>query len=119
MFFEKDRSVFYIASPSAWVYFSGTAQANLDSIPQDLGASDTGFLFNVLDLAHTLQWDGVMWQWAARDTGNGFTKSFVSSPNPLTGWHAADGASGVNVLQSNGGIVPVTVPNVAGAFFRI
>ena len=118
IFYETDRKLSYIASDSAWVYEAGIMQTTSDGIPQDLGVNDSGVLIEVMDYNHKLQWNGTGWQWGPGETGGGFTMSFSSAPKPITGWHAADGST-VDQLQPDGGIKPVTVPSVAGAYFRL
>lgn len=118
LFYETDRTVLYISSASGtWLYVAGIFSTVQIALPADLGASDAGFLANVADYSHVLEWNGTAWQWGPGEVGGGYTVPFVNPPNPITGWHAANGAS-VNLLQSNGGITPVTVPNTAGSFFR-
>jgi len=116
LFFETDRNVLYISNGSTWQYVAGVFSAVLAALPSDLTSTDAGFLVNVTDYNHLLQWSGSSWGWGPGDFGGGFTVPFVNPPTSM-GWHAADGST-VNQLQPNGGISPVVVPNTAGSYFR-
>lgn len=117
LFYETDRTVYYMSNGGSWIYITGVFSTVLSGLPSDLATSDAGFLVNVTSYNHLLQWNGTSWQWGPGEAGGGFTVPFVTAPNPTMGWHAADGTN-VNQLQPNGGIVAVTVPNVAGSWFR-
>lgn len=116
LFFETDRGVFYISKTSVWVYLLGIMQSAQIGLPKDLGANDVGFLINVTDFAHLLQWNGSAWTWGPGDGGSGYTIPFVGIPG--TGWQIADGSVNVPQLNPDGTISYVTVPNTAGSYFR-
>lgn len=118
IFEETDRTVFYISNGANWIYVAGVFSTVLAGLPQDLTSTDAGFLVNVTDYNHLLQWNGSMWIWGPGEAGGGFTVPFVNAPNPTMGWHRADG-SNVNVLQPNGGISVVASPNTAGSWIRL
>jgi len=116
IFYESDRTVTYISNGTTWVYLTGVFSAVLAALPSDLTATDAGFLANITDYDHLLQWSGSSWGWGPGEAGGGFTVPFVNPPTSM-GWHAADGST-VNQLQPNGGIVAVTIPNTPGSWFR-
>lgn len=118
LFFELDRGAVYIATATAWLYLAGVMQTIRANLPTDLGANDAGFLANLTDFAHALQWTGSAWQFGPGDAGGGYTVPFVGSPNPLAGWHAANGAQ-IEVLNGNGSLRKITTPNTAGSFTRL
>jgi len=117
IFYETDRTAFYVSNGASWLYLTGVFSGVLAALPDDLGANDVGFLANVTDYNHLLQWSGTSWGWGPGETGGGFTIPFVGTPTSM-GWHAADG-SNVNQLQPNGGITLTSIPNIAGSWFRI
>ena len=126
LYYETDRTTWYVALGSAWLYLAGAMSAELGTnpagvLPSDLGANDAGFLFWAFDYAHLLQWNGAMWQWAPGENGSGYIVSFSAQPasqSPGPGWHACDGSANVLTLASNGTLAKATLPNTAGSFYR-
>ena len=99
LYFETDRTVLYVVLSAQWVYVAGimaTAQATL---PTDLGAGDAGFLVNVTDYAHLLEWGGAAWGWGPGDGGSGFVQGFVVDPG--TGWFLCSGGQ-ATFLKADG-----------------
>ena len=118
LFYETDRTIYYIARGKNWVYDHGNYPINQQALPTDLGISDTGFLAYVTDFAHLLQWTGTGWNWAPGEQGAGMQILFPDVV-PSLGWHVCDGAAGIQVLQSDGSYILVTMPNIgATTFYR-
>jgi hypothetical protein len=117
IFYETDRTLYYVAQGGAWRYLAGVFQVPQTGLPTDLGPNDAGVLVNVTDFSHWLEWNGTGWQWGPGDSQSGFSVPFVVDP-PDNGWQACDGSSGIPQLASDGTLNFVTVPNVAGSFFR-
>lgn len=117
IYFETDRTTFYIANQTSWQYLSGVYQDLLSNLPIDLLATDAGFLFYATNFAHLLYWNGGNWQWAPGENGSGYIVTFVNPPSPATGWHLCDGST-VQTLTSAGTTVSTTLPVTAGAYFR-
>jgi hypothetical protein len=61
------------------------------SLPTDLGANDVGFLLHVVDFSHLVRWNGITWEWAPGDEGNGFIRDYLVQP-PVAGWQLCDGS---------------------------
>lgn len=118
IFFETDRAVFYVDVAGTWKYASGVMQATQASLPTDLGAADAGFLVNVADYGHLLQWTGSIWEWGPGELGSGFIQSFLSAPSG-NGWRLCDGSM-VHRLNSNGTLTAVMLPNVGtGTYLKL
>lgn len=117
IFVESDRGLYYIAQNSVWRFLGGVMQVTQANLPKDLTASDVGVLVTVTDYNHSLQWTGTGWTWGPGDAHSGYVVAFVNAP-PDDGWAPADGSAGVSQLLSDGTVDSVTVPNVAGSYFR-
>lgn len=109
---DTDRTVLYLSVGNAWEYVGGIMQATQATLPADLGAGDAGFLADVTDYAHRLQWSGSGWGFAPGDEGSGRVEGFLVDPNPTTGWHLCDGAAGVTYLKSDGTTGTVNLPDL-------
>lgn len=118
LLFETDRGVVYIAVNGSWYYFAGTMQVTQSALPVDLALSDINFLAEVTDYAHLLMWTGKAWTWASAEPGSDFIVLFLNGPNPQTGWQLCDGSANIPVLQSDGTLNFVTVPNTANYWYR-
>lgn len=118
LFFETDRQVWYIATATSWQFAFGAFSIPQTGIPSDLTSTDVGFLVNVTDYNHLLVWTAAGFNFAPSDSGSGYTVPFTGVPTNPVGWHAADGST-VNQLNQDGSISAVTIPNVAGSYFRI
>jgi len=117
IFYETDRSVYYIAVGGQWIYGGGMSPVFQVTIPSDLTASDAGFLADVQDYGHLLRWDGKMWGWGPGDAQSGYSVAFVNAPkDPL--WHLCDGSTNVPYLRADGGLSYATLPSTAGSYFR-
>lgn len=117
IFQETDRGLVYLAIKGAWVYVFGTMLATQNALPTDLGPNDGTLLLFVTDFAHLLQWNGSGWQWAPGELGSDMIVQFLSGPNTV-GWQACDGSAGVSSLQPDGTLAFVTVPSIAGSWYR-
>lgn len=119
LFYETDRTVWYVSDGQNWRYLAGTMHSNYEQGPTDLGTNDIGFIWGVSDFAHVYSWIGTEWAFTNGDAGGGYIVAFASGVTParLTGWHVADGSS-QRMLLSNGSSKTVTIPNVAGSYFR-
>lgn len=117
VFFETDRTVFYIAVDAGsglhkWVYASGVFSSTLSGIPT-LGANDVNFLFGATDYLHLWRWTGAAWHFAPGDPGSGF----IVAGSPVGGaWAACTGGS-VTIATDAGGTTSVTTPNLTGEVF--
>ena len=111
IYYETNRGVWYVARGIYWDYFSGIHSCVQANLPADLGAHDAGFLAEVSDYAHLLQWTGTVWKWGNGGADQSGRYEFRGdTPNPATGWHLCDGSI-VNRLNANGALTPVTLPD--------
>jgi hypothetical protein len=61
IFYETDRTTYYIARSGSWRYYFGVMEGDTASRPSDLGTSDEGFRYgNTTTLTYQL-WDGSAW----------------------------------------------------------
>lgn len=119
IFYESDRSVFYVAIAGVWVYESGVCRVAQADLPTDLGtAGDVGFLAYVTDYAHLLRWNGTGWEWAPGELGSDYVSAFVTGPDDTTGWLACNGAAGIVRLKSDGNRAFANLPNTPGSWYR-
>lgn len=118
MFFETDRTLYYIAHSGRWSYSSGMMQVLRKNLPTDLQLTDAGVLAYITDFFHILRWIGNGWNWGPGEAQSGFVASFAIAPPENSGWVAADGSDNVPVLNGDGTVDFVTVPNVSGSYFR-
>lgn len=117
VFFENDRTVFYVIINGAWTYLAGTMLTDQNDLPGDLGTNDNGFLVYLTDYSHQLYWNGTGFQWAPGENGSGYIVAFVNPPNPLIGWHVCDGST-VPTLQASGSVTSTILPVTPGSYFR-
>jgi hypothetical protein len=110
-FYETDRKVYYIVVGAAWAYLGGTWQGVHASLPTDLGSGDAGFLANVSDYGHLLEWSGAAWRWGPGESGSDFISGFLTRPTG-NGWHLCDGST-VERLNSDGSLTAIMLPNYA------
>lgn len=117
VFYETDRTLYYIARGQNWVYFSGTWSLTQEQFTHvsDLGANDANALLYVNDYAHLLQWTGANFQWGPGEQGSDLVIKFASGPGfPIgsgIGWQVCDGST-VPRLNFDGTLTMVTVPNL-------
>lgn len=112
LFFEADRNVVYLTIGGVWVYGWGEMAGDFGDEPTDLGATDAGFLFHVVDYAHRLRWTGSAWVFT--DGGNGFFQDFAVAPG--VGWELCDGsATDRLVVGASLSVAAITPPNLAGS----
>lgn len=118
LWIETDRNdVVYQLEAGAWHYVAGIyprTQAQLVAFAATLGPNDAGYLVNVTDYAHILQWGGAAWQWAPGEQGSGMLVAFALAPTG-NGWQACNGTTGVTYLKSDGTTGTLTVPNTASS----
>lgn len=121
-FFETDRGIEYIARGKDWNYSSGIFSCLQAALPTDLTTTDAGFLVNVSDFAHLLEWTGAGWTWGPGENGSDHILVFLTGPTPATGWQLCDGSSGVASLNSDGSLAFVSVPDLTisapGSWYR-
>lgn len=86
-----------------------------NDLPTNLGPNDKGFLINVSDYAHILQWTGTGWAWGPGDPGSGYVAPFLSVPTQV-GWHLCDGST-VQRLNSDGSLTNVVLPDFTTAVY--
>lgn len=112
LYWETDRTVFYLAVGSHWNYVDGTMICTQAALPNDLGAHDVGFIAHVTVYGHDLRWGGSNWDWEnySDQSGQG---PVMFEVDPASGWHLYDG-SAVTYLKSDGTLGTVTLPDLAG-----
>lgn len=118
LFYETDRTVFYlaqlVAGVATWVYVGGTMFATLANIPT-LGTADAGFEFESSDYGHRHRWSGAAWAFAPGDPGSKYIVAGVAAP--LGGlWGLCDGST-YAVAQANGTTANVISPDLTGDIF--
>lgn len=118
VFIETDRNgVEYQYRGGLWVYAGGIydrTQSQLAALGATLTTNDVGFLVEVTDYRHTLQWSGTAWTWGPGDAGSGMIQAFAVDPNPTTGWQLCDGTANVPYLKADGTTATFTTPDLAG-----
>ncbi len=114
VFYDTTRTVWYVARGAYWDYYSGIYQCLQAALPT-LGLHDAGFLAQVTDYGHLLQWTGAAWTWGPAELGSGFIQGFLSNPT-ISGWHLCNGAT-VSRLNSDGTLTNVTLPDYTTAAY--
>ena len=61
LYFETDRTVFYVNRAAGWTYLSGIMVGATAALPAGLGSADAGFLFVDSTLEILEQWSGAAW----------------------------------------------------------
>ena len=144
LFWETDRSVFYIIEENAgvlsWEYSAGMYSASFANRPTDLGTSDAGFLYFPSVYIHICRWSGS--GWAIIDGGGGYIvdslvalgAGFVLCDGAATTYLTLSGAdlaeTAITPADENGGaagvyhesiaagpgtILAATAPGIAGS----
>jgi len=116
IYYETDRTVWYVAISGTWTFLAGVCDVAQAGIPADLGTADAHLEVFVTDYLHRLRWTGSAWTWAPGEAGSGYSVPFVNAPG--AGWHVCDGSQQL-VLNADGSIAYQALPNVAGSYFRI
>lgn len=88
LFYETDRTVWYISDGFAWRYTSGSMTCALTAIPTDLDIYDVGFKLHTTTYNHRHYWDGSAWKFD--DDSSGYIGLWVISPG--TGWKLCNGS---------------------------
>lgn len=118
LYFETDRTVFYISLAGTWTYATGqcqSAQSGVSGIIATLGTADAGFLLQVTDFGHLLKWSGAAFAFAPGDGLPGGAGPILFEVDPTgAGWHLYDGAT-VSYLLPTGSTTTKTLPNLSGA----
>lgn len=122
VFYETDRTIVYAVTSSSgtlvWTYIVGVHDDVLASIPTDLSTNDAGFLFEVTNYDHILQWTGSAWTWGPGEVGSGYYILYEAAPNSVgaSSWQICDGST-VARLNADGTTTNVTVPDVSTAVY--
>ena len=120
-FFESDRTVFYVGTPSGnaaiWTFAAGTMTNTFANRPTDLGANDVNFNLYVTTgtggviYDHQFIWSGSVWRWNGDRAG-----IFVDAPvAPGDGFQLCDGSTtkylsvGSDLSENS-----FTTPNLSG-----
>ena len=116
-FYETDRHMFYICQnvlgALAWVYLTGEYIALYASLPTDLVATDTGFIFTASDACHSWVWQGSSWLFHPNDFGTGM----IVAGSPGHGmWALCDGGTAI-AFTSAAGTATITTPDLTGDVF--
>ncbi len=126
LFFETDRTVFYInkavASVNRWIYAAGqmdSSSTTIADIPIDLGANDIGFLYGSTYWNHVWVWlnTGPTGYWyAPGDPGSLYIVASTATAPENGKWGICDGSaySYVNLNAVGGSI---TTPDLASGLF--
>ena len=114
MYYETDRTVYYIVQAGTWVYMQGVMSGTLspDTKPNDLGAADVGFRFDATDFFHEYVWNGTVWHYAPWDLGSGWMV-MGGQPNPSIFWLC--NGSVATLSRDDGGTTTFTTPNTVSA----
>jgi len=126
LYFETDRTVFYIvkviAAVNTWVYAAGemtSDSATIADIQVDLGAVDVGFIYNSTFWFH--RWMFVNsgptgWTFAPGDPGVNYIVAATNVAPKGGKWGLCDG-SAYTYINHNAIADGVTTPNLAGGAF--
>lgn len=111
LFWETDRTVFYLSLSTAgvfhWVYAVGTAT---DAVPADLGVDDVGFRYADATEKHTWEWSGTAWRRAPGDETPGMI--ILGGTTALgSEWALCDGSTVAINTDTPGTKVNVTTPD--------
>lgn len=121
LWFETDRTVFYIAdfTNNRWLYASGFMVGTAASAPTDLGANDAGFQYQCSDSQHIVEWTGTQWVFGPGDPGAAYFADFAVAPTNLGAWHLCDG-SATDYLTPGATltVTPFTTPNLVSGAYR-
>lgn len=119
LFIASDHNyVAWISDGAAWHWQSGenvAAQSGLSALAALLGTNDVGYIVNVSDFSHRLQWSGSAWAFAEGDDGSFY---FVDTPGAVpTGgvWQLCDGST-VTYLKADGTTGSYTTKNLTGHY---
>lgn len=113
IFIASDRNyVGWVSTGTAWQYLLGIETGTLSNLRSGLTTNDVGYLFEVTDYDHVLQWTGSAWTWGPGEVGSGFIAFYVAAPSSIgaNAWQVCDGST-VARLNATGGTTNVTVPD--------
>lgn len=96
LYYETDRTVFYISNGLVWSYCGGTHHCTLAARPTDLGEFDNGFLMHTTTYDHVHQWNWSAgtgsWGWGPGNEVSGGVQMFAVAPTG-NGWVKCDGVT--------------------------
>lgn len=103
--------VAYTVTSGRWIYLSGQFPFAQIGVPTDLGENDNGFLMDVLDYAHVIQWSAssAAFIWGPGESGGMYLQFFAVAPTGF-GWAVCNGATASYLLQT-GLLGSVTLPS--------
>lgn len=121
LFWETDRTAFYMVVANLWTYVAGTPHGGTlspDTRPSDLGTADAGFEIRATDFDRLYRWTGTAWLDAPGQPPReivwipaALNAAFV----PTTGYQLCDGTANVRVSLPDGTTVLITVPDLTTA----
>lgn len=119
LFYETDRTVWYLAVGGTWIYYTGVMSGLLTNIPTDLdNTHDTGFQYHATDYGHTWFWQSSTYNFGPGES-SGQIVAVTATSAPAGGvWHACDGST-VSISKATGAtaaalIQSVTLPDLTG-----
>lgn len=121
VFFETDRSVFYvvelIVTVPTWVYAAGRmiCAFSTTALPVDLALPDAGFLVWETTTKHQYIWSGAIWTFA--DEGNTQICAFGNTTPTGGVWGLCDGSVYACARADGAGTFNVTTPNLTNNVF--
>ena len=112
MYYETDRTVYYIVQAGSWVYMQGVMSGTLspDTKPVGLALADAGFRFDATDFYHEYVWNGTVWHYAPWDLGSGWM-IMGGQPNPAI--FSLCNGSVATLSLDNGTTTTFLTPNTA------
>lgn len=114
---SPSATVTYSVDSGKWQYQIGAYNAAYASLPTDLGAADTGFIFNdTATYIRSWEWQGTAWNYAPGQLPNLALQLSMLDTAPA-GWHVADGST-VTATTSLATTGLVALPNPSGLFFQ-
>lgn len=122
LFFASDHdNIGWLSTGAAWIYVTGTrslVQADLAAFGPILTTDDAGCLVEITDYAHLLKYNGTAFGWGPGEEGTNYIRITDVPPAgfPAAAWQICDGST-VDVLDSSGVLVGVTVPDFSSGVY--
>lgn len=116
-FIETDRLSVYVSDGTNWNYVTTYLSGPFGTLavkPTDLGAFDTGFLYQSTDFYRSYIWTGSGWVDASGQPDRGYVEWRIQAPSHV-GYQLCDG-SGCTMSTFTGGTVFTSAPNLIGAY---